>query len=49
MWEVVGKVAVAVVVGRLLWSLLKGLWGTFLASVVGLNLSIKKTGQWASE
>ncbi|KAK3874766.1 hypothetical protein Pcinc_020328 [Petrolisthes cinctipes] len=47
MWEVVGKVAVVAVVGRLLWSLVKGLWGTFLASVVGFNINIKKTGQWA--
>ncbi|XP_045119330.1 very-long-chain 3-oxoacyl-CoA reductase-like [Portunus trituberculatus] len=47
MWEAVGKAAVAVVVARVLWSLIKGIYGCFLASIIGLSVNLKKTGEWA--
>lgn len=47
MWEAVGKLAVVLVASRLLWSLIKGIYGSFLASVIGLNVNLKKTGEWA--
>lgn len=47
MWEAVGKLAVAVVAVRVLWSVAKGVYGCFLASILGLNVNLKKTGEWA--
>lgn len=47
MWELIGKAAVALVAARLGWSVLKGLYGSFLAAALGLNLRVKKTGEWA--
>lgn len=49
MWELIGKAAVALVAARLGWSVLKGLYGSFLAAALGLNLRVKKTGEWAGE
>ena len=49
MWQAVGKVAVAVVITRLLWSLIKGIYGSFLAAFLGLNVNLKKTGEWAGK
>jgi len=47
MWEVIGKVAVAFIATRLGWSLIRGLYGSFIAATLGLNLKPKKTGEWA--
>lgn len=47
MWDIIGKFAVAFVAAKLGWSLLKGIYGSFLASALGLNLNLKKTGEWA--
>ncbi|XP_050708807.1 very-long-chain 3-oxoacyl-CoA reductase-like [Eriocheir sinensis] len=47
MWELVGKAAVALVACRLGWSLVKGIYGCFLASILALNVNLKKTGEWA--
>nr|XP_027222549.1 very-long-chain 3-oxoacyl-CoA reductase-like [Penaeus vannamei] len=47
MWDLIGKAAVALVAARLGWSVLKGLYGSFLAAALGLNLKVKKTGEWA--
>lgn len=49
MWDLIGKAAVALVAARLGWSVLKGLYGSFLAAALGLNLKVKKTGEWAGE
>ncbi|KAK8375271.1 hypothetical protein O3P69_020325 [Scylla paramamosain] len=47
MWEAVGKAAVAVVAARVLWSVIKGIYGCFIASLLGLNVNLKKLGDWA--
>ncbi|XP_042857210.1 very-long-chain 3-oxoacyl-CoA reductase-like [Penaeus japonicus] len=47
MWELIGKAAVALVAARLGLSILKGIYGSFLAAALGLNLKVKKTGEWA--
>ncbi|KAK7072530.1 hypothetical protein SK128_028240 [Halocaridina rubra] len=47
MWDLIGKISVAFIVTRFTWSLLKGIYGSFLASALGLNLNLKKTGEWA--
>ncbi|XP_045614631.2 very-long-chain 3-oxoacyl-CoA reductase [Procambarus clarkii] len=47
MWELVGKLAVVLFVARIGWSLLKGIYGSFLGAALRLNLNLKKTGEWA--
>ncbi|XP_069937667.1 very-long-chain 3-oxoacyl-CoA reductase [Cherax quadricarinatus] len=47
MWEFIGKVAVALFIARIGWSLLKGVFGSFLAAAIRLNIDVKKTGEWA--
>ncbi|CAL4178487.1 unnamed protein product [Meganyctiphanes norvegica] len=47
MWEVIGQLAVAYLVARIGFSALKGYYSSFLAAVFGLNLNLKKQGQWA--
>ncbi|XP_066986346.1 very-long-chain 3-oxoacyl-CoA reductase-like [Macrobrachium rosenbergii] len=47
MWEAIGKLSVAFLVLRFGWSLLKGVYGSFIAAALGLNLNVKKTGEWA--
>lgn len=49
MWELIGKAAVALVAARLGLSILKGIYGSFLAAALGLNLKVKKTGEWAGK
>ncbi|XP_068223698.1 very-long-chain 3-oxoacyl-CoA reductase [Palaemon carinicauda] len=47
MWEAIGKLSLAYIALRFAWSLLKGLYGSFVAAALGLNLNVKKTGEWA--
>ncbi|XP_076061698.1 hydroxysteroid 17-beta dehydrogenase 12 spidey isoform X2 [Oratosquilla oratoria] len=47
MWELIGRVAVAFVLVKVGWSIVKGLYGSFLAAALGLNIDVKKMGKWA--
>jgi len=47
MWAIIGQLAVAYLGARVGFSLLKGLYSSFLAASLGLNLNLKKQGQWA--
>lgn len=49
MWELIGKIAVGSLLVRIGWMILKGLYGSFIGSVIGLNTNLKKMGKWAGK
>ena len=47
MWDLIGKCAVTFIVGRVLFSLMKGIYSGLIAPVFRLNMNLSKTGKWA--
>ncbi|MCL4138810.1 UNVERIFIED_CONTAM: hypothetical protein GTU68_065217 [Idotea baltica] len=47
MWEIIGKFFVTLLFSAIGWSIVKGLYGSFIASALGLSINFKKTGKWA--
>jgi len=47
MWDLIGKAAVFFIVGRLLFSIGKGLYSLLFAHILFLGVKFMKTGKWA--
>ena len=47
MWDLIGKGAVTFIVGRVLISLMKGIYSGLIAPVFRLNMNLRKMGKWA--
>ena len=49
MWETIGKAAVLLLVGRILTSVLKGFYTSYLGYLLGFGPNFKKLGKWAGK
>ena len=49
MWDLIGKITAFVLVSKFMYSILKGLYGSFLGAMIGMNINLKKTGKWAGK
>ena len=47
MWDLVGKITVSIFAARIGYSFLKGIYGSFLGSLLGLSTNFRKLGKWA--